>query len=62
VNPIAKYKQDRAKKIADDMAKREIDRRQWCVQQAVWLDEVRGPTVLVIAEMLYEYVWGKREA
>ena len=38
----------------------EINRRGWCIAQALMLDETRSENLVSVAERIYEYVYGAR--
>jgi hypothetical protein len=38
----------------------ERERRQWCIEKALYLEETRQENLTALAEKIYEYVWGAR--
>jgi hypothetical protein len=58
---IEKRRLERAEKEIATAIAEEQERRKWCVEQAVMIDETGRLTVLGIAEELYKYVWGARD-
>jgi hypothetical protein len=56
----SKPKPDDAEKSVDLDVEREIARRQFCIQQATYVDETRPESLIALAEKIYEYIWGPR--
>jgi hypothetical protein len=50
----------RAEAVAKKMADEETERRVWCIEQAVFMEDVNNANLIGRAEMIYEYVYGAR--
>lgn len=52
---------DSGEDYVDDCCEEEIERRQWCIDKATYLDDITTPEkVIQAADKFYEYVWGKK--
>jgi len=59
---IEKQKDREAQETAQSLHREEISRRRWCIEQAVCLDAISFQNVLVIADKIYDYVYGVNDA
>lgn len=49
-----------AEDLVDDLFDDEVERRKWCIDQAVYLDDMRIDDLFKAADRIYEYVFGKK--